>query len=82
MAEVKNNLEKRQVELCKEWNEKRVEIHIPSYSVEQFQRMSMSHFRHREGLQLSRLFCARDSNVEMVIYVSPLELDEEVIQYY
>ena len=39
--------------------------------------MTMSHFRHREGLSLSRLFAIRDPNVE-IIYVSPLEINEEV----
>lgn len=38
----------------------------------------MSHFRHREALSLSRLFAIRDPTLE-IIYVSPLEIDDEVI---
>lgn len=41
----------------------------------------MSHFRHREALGLLRLFNLRDPNVE-IIYVSPIEPQEEVIQYF
>ena len=41
----------------------------------------MSNFRHREGLSLLRLFACKDPNVELV-YVSPLPLNTEVLQYY
>ena len=38
----------------------------------------MSHFRHREALSMTRLFGVKDPNIE-IIYVSPIELNEEVI---
>ena len=59
----------------------RVEVHLPSYSMDKFQRLTMSHFRHREALGLTRLFALRDPSLEM-IYVLPLEANSEVINYY
>jgi hypothetical protein len=41
----------------------------------------MSHFRHREAVGLLRLFQLRDPNLE-IIFISPLEPNEEVIQYF
>jgi len=49
---------------------KRIEIHINSMSIEEMKRISMEKFLQRENAQLSRIFAVKDPNVD-IIYVSP-----------
>lgn len=51
-------------------NRKRVEVHINSLSIDEIKRISMEKFLQRENAQISRIFAAKDPNIE-VIYVSP-----------
>ncbi|TMW60354.1 hypothetical protein Poli38472_000396 [Pythium oligandrum] len=66
------------------WHElktqRRVLIHVPSFSIDERVRLRAENFLIQENLQLSRLGGLIDSNVEL-IYVLPFELTEEVTQY-
>ena len=68
----------------KNWEEiksnKRVIIHIPSLSYEEFQRMSFQQYQTFQNNQLYRILDVIDPNV-IVIYVSPFEIDEDAISY-
>ncbi|CAD8080698.1 unnamed protein product [Paramecium primaurelia] len=81
MGQLISTLENRQKQfLLEDLNQKRIEIHIPSYSIKQFQRLSMSHFKNREGLQLTRLFALKDPNVSIIFVCAPLQ--EEIMAYF
>ncbi len=60
---------------------RRVEIHINSYSVDEFKRSSMEKLKHRENAQISRIFSVKDPKVD-VVYISPFTLTNEVYDYY
>jgi flagellar assembly factor FliW len=61
--------------------QRRIEIHINSYSVSDLRRMSLEKYKQRENSQLSRIFRLKDPNVD-VIYVSPYLMTSEVTKYY
>lgn len=69
----------------RDWNrictKKRVVVHIPSLSLQPFQRKAMHNFAIRENSQLTRLCEALDPNVD-IIYVCPFEINSDVHQYY
>ncbi|RXN18242.1 IQ domain-containing H isoform X1 [Labeo rohita] len=60
---------------------KRTIIHLPSLGYSQHQRLSLRGFDVLQNTQMGRLCDIRDENVE-VIYVSPVRLGEDVLQYY
>nr|XP_055030438.1 IQ motif-containing protein H isoform X1 [Misgurnus anguillicaudatus] len=60
---------------------KRTIIHVPSLGYSQAQRLSLREFDLLQNIQMGRLCDIRDENVE-VIYVSPVGLGEDVLQYY
>ena len=60
---------------------RRVEIHINSYSVSEMRRMSLEKYKQRENAQIARIFLMKDPNVD-VIYVAPFMLTSEVTKYY
>ncbi|XP_051953537.1 IQ motif-containing protein H-like [Xyrauchen texanus] len=60
---------------------KRTIIHVPSLGYSQHQRLRLRGFDILQNTQMCRLCDIRDENVE-VIYVSPVSLGEDVLQYY
>ncbi|XP_051580204.1 IQ motif-containing protein H-like [Myxocyprinus asiaticus] len=60
---------------------KRTIIHVPSLGFSQHQRLSLRGFDILQNTQMCRLCDIRDENVE-VIYVSPVSLGEDLLQYY
>ncbi|XP_076465387.1 IQ domain-containing protein H-like [Babylonia areolata] len=60
---------------------KRVVIHVPSLGYRQDVREKVMHFGVRQNTQMARLCEINDPNVD-VIYVSPVPLSEETLQYY
>uniref|UniRef100_A0A8C1MGG5 IQ motif containing H n=1 Tax=Cyprinus carpio TaxID=7962 RepID=A0A8C1MGG5_CYPCA len=60
---------------------KRTIIHVPSLGYSQHQRLSLRGFDVLQNTQMGRLCDIRDENVE-VIYVSPVCLGKDVLQYY
>lgn len=60
---------------------KRIEIHINSYSFEDTKRLTMEKFLQRQNTQIGRIFNLRDPMVE-IIYVCPFDLPSEIINYY
>lgn len=74
-----------QEEFKKRWGDikkqKRVEIHINSYSISEMQRMSIEKFKQKENAQIARIFSVKDPNVD-VIYISPFTLTNDVYKYY
>ena len=61
--------------------QKRVEIHINSFSVAEMKRMSIEKLKQKENAQIMRIFSVKDPLVD-VIYVSPFVLTNEVYKYY
>ena len=61
--------------------QRRIEIHINSYSIEEQKRLSMDKFLQRENTQISRIFAVKDPLVD-VIYISPFTLPPEILGYY
>jgi hypothetical protein len=59
---------KRSWQIIKE--QRRIEVHVNSLSIDEIKRMSMQKFMQRENAQISRIFAANDPNVD-VIYISP-----------
>lgn len=74
-----------QHEFKRQWPEireqKRVEIHINSFSIAERRRMSIEKLKQKENDQIMRIFSVKDPNVD-VIYVSPFTLTSEVYKYY
>ena len=60
---------------------KRVEIHINSFSISEIKRMTVEKLKQKENAQIMRIFSVKDPNVD-VIYVSPYTLTGEVYKYY
>ncbi|XP_041366539.1 IQ domain-containing protein H-like isoform X2 [Gigantopelta aegis] len=60
---------------------KRVVIHIPSLGLAQKIRDSINDFGIQQNTQMARLCDIRDPNVD-VIFVSPVPLSDETLQYY
>ncbi len=60
---------------------KRIEIHINSFSFQETRRLTMEKFLQRQNNQMTRIFNIRDPLVE-IIYISPFDLPAEIINYY
>ncbi|KAM6960622.1 IQ motif-containing protein H [Aplochiton taeniatus] len=60
---------------------RRTIIHVPSLGYSQAQRFGLKDFDILQNIQIGRLCEVRDGNVE-VIYVSPVHLGNDLIQYY
>lgn len=69
----------------KEWPDikgiERVEIHLNSFSYTEDQRLTMENILQRANSQISRIFSCKDSLLD-IIYITPIEIDEEIINYY
>lgn len=76
---------KLQKEFCSQWNfiktAQRFEIHISSYSLEEFKRLSTKNVKQKENVQISRIFRAMETDVS-VIYVCPFQIKEDILKYY
>lgn len=74
-----------QDEFKSKWHEikkqKRVEIHINSFSLSELQRMTIEKLKQKENSQIARIFSVKDPNVD-VIYVCPFALTNDVYKYY
>lgn len=79
------NYRHRLLYLGEKWNDikqrHRVVVHIPSKGYLRHIRQGMSHFPVSQNLQLTRICDALDPNVE-AIYVCPIEVEEELRDYY
>ena len=62
-------------------NQRRVEIHLNSFSIAESHRMSMEKLKQRENAQISRLFNIKDPNID-IIYICPFPLTSEIYNYY
>lgn len=58
-----------------------IEIHINSYSIDEWKWSTMEKFKHWENSQISRIFAVKDPKID-VIYVTPFALTSEVYDYY
>jgi IQ domain-containing protein H len=74
-----------QEEFKQKWPEikkqKRIEIHINSYSLSELQRLTMEKLKQKENSQIARIFSVKDPKVD-VIYVCPFTLTNDVYKYY
>lgn len=61
---------------------RRVEVHVPSLSVEEHQRLVMERFPLDQNFALSRLSALQDPQLEQLIYVTPREFPPEVVEYW
>eukprot|EP01029_Cantina_marsupialis_P010545 TRINITY_DN23_c8_g1_i1.p1 TRINITY_DN23_c8_g1~~TRINITY_DN23_c8_g1_i1.p1 ORF type:complete len:1057 (+),score=252.90 TRINITY_DN23_c8_g1_i1:125-3295(+) len=62
-------------------NERRVIVHVPSYTISENQRLSMPVLRNRENAQMSRMCELLDENTE-IIYIVPYHLSQDVATYH
>ncbi|KDO28304.1 hypothetical protein SPRG_06354 [Saprolegnia parasitica CBS 223.65] len=60
--------------------QRRVVVHVPSFSAEERARLNMDNFAIRQNLQMARLCAIADPNVD-VIYISPFELSVDIQKY-
>ncbi|ETN01700.1 hypothetical protein PPTG_17128 [Phytophthora nicotianae INRA-310] len=79
--------EKRMCTLKSQWSQiaarRRVVVHVPSLSLDEHYRLSAENFAVQQNLQLTRVCAvALDSNVDLLVYVSPFELTADVLQYF
>jgi len=74
-----------QLEFRSKWHEikrqRRVEIHINSFSLSELQRLTIEKLKQKENSQIARIFSVKDPNVD-VIYVCPFALTNDVYKYY
>lgn len=79
------NFKKRSKKFSASWDRikksKRVVIHIPSLGLNQKIRDSIHDFGMRQNTQMARLCDIQDPNVD-VIFISPVPLSDETLQYY
>ena len=61
--------------------QKRVEIHINSFSIAELRRLSIEKLKQKENAQIMRIFSVKDPNVD-VIYIAPFTMALEVQKYY
>lgn len=59
----------------------RIEIHIPSIGYTEHVRLHLPSFAAAQALQIARLCAAADPAVH-VVYVSPVALSDELVEYY
>ena len=59
----------------------RVEIHVPSLGHSEHVRLDAPRFQLSQAMQIARLCAAADPNTH-VVYVSPVELGDELVDYY
>eukprot|EP00116_Pleurobrachia_bachei_P001193 sb/3461455/ len=75
----------RQLELKNNWEsmktKKKVIIHLPSRGYSQAIRDSLVDYHNLQNSQMGRICDVNDPNVE-VIYISPIDLDTDMQQYY
>ncbi|CAF0922786.1 unnamed protein product [Adineta steineri] len=75
----------KQNELREKWScissNRRIIVHIPSLGLSQCIRNNLNHLSLRENYQVGRLCELDDPNVN-VIYVSPMSVNDEILQYY
>lgn len=75
----------KQTELRHRWptlsTSRRVVVHIPSLGLPQRIRRKLNNLPVRENYQIGRLCDLEDPNVD-VIYVSPMRVNDEILQYY
>ena len=75
----------KQIDLRKRWTtittSRRVIVHIPSLGLSQRVRRKLNNLPIRENYQIGRLCDIDDPNVD-VIYVSPMTVNDEILQYY
>ncbi|XP_071965031.1 IQ domain-containing protein H-like [Antedon mediterranea] len=79
------NFKVKSEKLQKTWSRlkqlRRTIIHIPSLGYSQKIRQGINDFNIRQNLQMARLCDLKDDNVD-VIYVSPVTINDEILQYY
>jgi IQ domain-containing protein H len=75
----------KKAELRQRWpklsTNRRVIVHIPSLGLSESIRRKLNNLPVRENYQIGRLFELEDPNVN-VIYVSPMSVNDEILQYY
>jgi hypothetical protein len=75
----------KQNELAQRWSsistKRRVIVHIPSLGLPHRTRRTLNNLPIRENYQIGRLCELDDPNVD-IIYVSPMPVNEEFLQYY
>ena len=60
----------------------RLELHIPSLSIEEHLRLVMERFPLEQNYALARLSALQDPNLAHIIYVTPRELPPDVVEYW
>ena len=77
--------QRKQLELRENWtyiaSNRRVIVHLPSLGFIQSIRENLTDLPLRENHQIGRVCDLEDPNVD-VIYVSPVTVTEEILQYY
>lgn len=60
----------------------RVEVHLPSLSIDEAHRLAMPQFPWEQNASLGRLALLRDPSLAHLVYVSPVEVPEEIMDYW
>ncbi|ETV97891.1 hypothetical protein, variant [Aphanomyces invadans] len=60
--------------------QRRVVVHVPSFSSEERTRLKMENFSIQQNLQMARMCAIADPNVD-IIYISPFELSPDIQKY-
>jgi len=75
----------KQNELQDKWSHissnRRIIVHIPSLGLAKRIRKKLNNLSVRENYQIGRLCELEDPNID-VIYVSPMSINDEILQYY